>query len=263
MIPGRFPIDRPGHQGWNLLLGRVTRQILPPRDCPASDGQRESKHGGERKLALSRARPEQRRCPGGFRLFRKEGTQMSRSRWIAPMIALLVLVTASAFHGQGGGRAPGRGGGRGMRSGMGAEGATDAERIKSALQRIGLSDKEQAAAEKALTAKLNARQALRDDLDKLRQVASNKQASQQQLKQAIDAYTKAMGRYRALVQEEDLTLSTHLSLRGRVSCLAAGVLDNELGMGGRTRTGTEGRGGSRGGGAPRGGPGAARGRPGR
>jgi len=146
-----------------------------------------------------------------------------------------------------------------MRSGRGAEGATDAERIKSALQQIGLSDKEQAAAEKALMAKLKARQALRDNLEKLRQVASNKQASQQQLKQALDAYTKALARYRALVQEQDRTLFAHLSLRGRASCLAAGVLDNGLGMGPRTRMAAEGRGGSRG----RGGPGAPRGRPGR
>ncbi|MGD0112427.1 MAG: hypothetical protein ABSD48_11235 [Armatimonadota bacterium] len=172
---------------------------------------------------------------------------MSRSRWAALMVALLVLVTASVLHAQGGGRAPGRGGGRGTRSGMGAEGATDAERITSALQRIGLSDKEQAAAEKALTAKLKARQTLRDDLEKLRQVASNKQASQQQLKQAIGAYTKAMGRYQALVQEEDRALSTHLSLRGRASCLAAGVLDNAMGMGSRSRGGSGGPGGGRGG----------------
>ena len=188
---------------------------------------------------------------------------MSRSRWVAPMVALLGLATASVLHAQGGGRAPSRGGGRGMRSGTGTEGATDADRIKSALQRIGLSDKEQAAAEKALTAKVKARQALRDELEKLRQVASNKQASEQQLKQAIDAYTKAMGRYRARVQEEDRALSAHLSVRARASCLGAGVLDNGVGMGGRTRTGGQARGASRGGGAPRGGRGAARGRPGR
>jgi hypothetical protein len=131
---------------------------------------------------------------------------------------------------------------------------TDAERVAEFVEPLGLPAKEQAAAEKALTAKLRAHRELRQQFEKLQDVAADKSASRQQLSRAFDDYTKAVDRYQSLVRSEDRALVAKLSPRGRVVCLAAGVLDNGMGLGAR-------RGGG-GGGGGRGGPGGGRGGPG-
>jgi len=173
---------------------------------------------------------------------------MRRLRWVALVVALVgvaALSAASVLYGQGGG---GRGEGTAPRGGMGM---MDPERMQAMMERLGLNEKEQAAAQKSIEAKLKARQALQDELDKLREVASGDKATEEQLTQAIAQYTKAMVKYREAVQAEDRTLSGQLSVRGRARCLGEGVLENELGMRfGRRPSGGGGGGGGRGPGGP-------------
>jgi hypothetical protein len=188
---------------------------------------------------------------------------MRRLSSVASLAVLLVLAASSVRCAQMGGGEMGRGEGTGRAGGRrgaqaGArEGRSDADRIAVMLEPLGLPAAERTAAEKALGAKIKARQALRQDLDKLRETAANKRASQQQLARAIDQYTKAMERYRTLIRNEDHALSARLSTRGRAVCLAAGVLDNAMGMGSRSRGGG---GGSSGPGGGRGGPSGGGGR---
>jgi len=193
---------------------------------------------------------------------------MRRMSLVASLAFVLVLAAASvlpAQRGGGGGRGGGMGrGGGGMGGGGGGRGAragargggSEADRIGGMLEPLGLPSAEKKAAEKALTAKMKARQALRQDLGKLQETVTNKKAGEQQLARAIDQYTKAMERYRAAIRSEDRALSARLSTHGRAACLAAGVLDNAVGMGSRSRGGggSGGPGGGMGGGG-RGGPG--------
>lgn len=171
---------------------------------------------------------------------------MKWSSGIASAAALAAVLAASVLYAQVGG-----GGG----AGMGARtGAMDPARIRTMLERAGLNEKEQAAAQKSMEAKSKARQALQDEMDKLRLVAENSSATEQQSSQAAASYEKAMAKYREVVQTEDRTLSRELSGKSRARCLAAGIIDNGLGYSGRTRTGA---GGMRGGGGGRGGAGGA------
>ncbi len=178
---------------------------------------------------------------------------MRRLRWVALVVALVgvaALSAASVLYGQGGG-----GGGGGVAPPRGGTGMMDPERMKAMMDRLGLNEKEQGAAQKSIEAKLKARQALQDELDKLREVASGDTATEQQLTQAIAQYTKAMVKYRETVQAEDRTLSGQLSVKGRARCLGEGVLENELGMRmGRRSSGGGGGGGGGGGRAPGGPP---------
>ena len=177
---------------------------------------------------------------------------MKWSSGIASAAALAAVLAASVLYAQVGG-----GGG----AGMGARtGAMDPARIRTMLERAGLNEKEQAAAQKSMEAKSKARQALQDEMDKLRLVTENSSATEEQSSQAAASYEKAMAKYREVVQTEDRTLSRELSGKGRARCLAAGIIDNGLGYSGRTRTGAGGAGGAggmRGGGGGRGGAGGA------
>ena len=171
---------------------------------------------------------------------------MQKPGWITLAVAVMALVAGAMLYGQGAGG--GRGGDR-----AGA-GAFDRERAQLTLELLELSKPEVAAALKSAEAKWKARLALEEARGKLRFAGDDRQATDQQLGQDIASYAKAMGSYRTAVQSEDAALVKKLSVRSRARCLAAGVLDNGLGSGGRTRGG--GRGGeSESGGGRRGGPG--------
>ena len=191
---------------------------------------------------------------------------MRRLSLVASLAVAVALVASSVVWAQRGGGGMGRGGGMGGGGGRGGgagarEGGSSADRIAGLLEPLGLSREERAAAEKALAAKGRARQALRQDLDKLRETATDKEASREELARAVDQYTRSMERYRAAVRSADRALSARLSTRGRAVCLAAGVLDNAMGMGSRSRGGGGGAGGGgRGGGRGGGGRGMGRGR---
>jgi hypothetical protein len=178
---------------------------------------------------------------------------MRRFSLVAAFAALLALSASCLVSAQ---RPAGR---RGMpeRAAPAAGPAGEAERIAEMLKPLGLPAKEQAAAEKTIAAKIKAHRELRQQFDKLQEVAANKSASQQQFSRAFDQYTKAVDQYHSVVRSEDRALVAKLSPRGRVVCLAAGVLDNGMGMGARREGGGGGRGGPGGG---RGGPGGAGGR---
>ena len=164
--------------------------------------------------------------------------------WVVLVVMLIAAVAGTLLYAQGGG---GGGGGRGGGPGAGY-GAMELERMKMALEGLGMSREELAVAEKAVEAKFKARQSLQDELGKLREVAEDSQATEQQLTAAVEAYTKAMGRYRTAVQSEDNALAKKLSARSHARSLAAGVLDNGLGGQMRRRGGAGGAGGAGGGG---------------
>jgi hypothetical protein len=172
---------------------------------------------------------------------------MRRSRSVVLVAVLAAMVAGTMLYGQGGG-----GGRRG--EGTGAA-AFDRDRVQFTLELLELSKPETAAALKSAAVKWKARQALDGERGKLRASGDDLQATDKQLSQAIATYTKAMGSYRAAVNSEDTALAKKLSVRSRARCLAAGVLDNGLGSGGRPRG--EGRGGEGTGfgGGRRGGPG--------
>ena len=171
---------------------------------------------------------------------------MKKPGWLTLTVAVMALVAGAMLCGQGAGG--GRGGDR-----AGA-GAFDRERAQLTLALLELSKPEVAAALKSAEVKWKARLALEEARGKLRSAGDDRQATDQQLSQAIASYTKAMGSYHTAMQSEDTGLAAKLSVRSRARCLAAGVLDNGLGSGGRPRSG--GRGGeSESGGGRRGGPG--------
>jgi len=167
---------------------------------------------------------------------------MKQLGWVVCVVVLVAAVTGTVLYGQGGGG----GGGGNHGGGMGtAPGGMDLERMKTQLAAYDLSADETAAAGKNMEAKFKARQALMEELGKLRQLAEDPQATTEQLTAATTAYTKAMAKYRATVQSEDSALAKKLTPRSTARLLAAGILDNGLG-GGRFRGG--GGGGARGGG---------------
>jgi hypothetical protein len=173
---------------------------------------------------------------------------MRRLSLIASLAVTVALVASSVGWAQRGGGGMGRGGGMGGGGGRGGQagarqGGGSSDRIAELLEPLGLPAEERAAAEKALAAKGRARQALRQDLDKLREMATDKEASREELARAVDRYTRSMERYHAAVRSADRALSARLSARGRAVCLAAGVLDNAMGMGSRSRGGGGGAGG--------------------
>ena len=129
--------------------------------------------------------------------------------------------------------------------------AMDAARATAMVARLNLTEAEQAAAVKAVLAKAKARQALQDELAKLRTVANDDQATDEQITKQLDAVTAARRAYRTVARDEDQTLTAALSVRGRARCLAAGILDNGLTMMG----GGRGPGGPGGGAGGPGGPG--------
>jgi hypothetical protein len=181
----------------------------------------------------------------------KEALVKKRLGWLAFAMAATALVAGTVLYGQGAG-----GGATGGRRGEGTgAGAFDRERVQLTLELLQLSKPEIAAALKSAEAKWKARQALEEERGRLRTAGDDPQATDQQLGQALANYTKAMGSYRAAVQSEDTALAKKLSVRSRARCLAAGVLDNGLGSGGRSRGGGRGGEGTGSGGGRRGGPG--------
>jgi len=167
---------------------------------------------------------------------------MRQLGWVVCVVLVAAAVTGTVLYGQDGG---GGGGGTGT-----GPGAIDPERMKMALAAIGLSPEEAAAAGKSLEVKMKARQALTEELGKLRQVADDQQATNEQLTAATTAYTKALAKYRMTVESEDSAFAKQLSPRSYARSLVAGLVDNGLGAG-RPRMG--GGGGGHGGGGPGGG----------
>jgi hypothetical protein len=138
-------------------------------------------------------------------------------------------------------------GGFGRRSEM-----SEAERAKvreqmmgRMLDQAGLSDKEKAAAKKALKAKDQARQTLRAELANLRRIANRQKPSDTDLRPALATYRAAVKRYRKQVEAADQALVKQLSLEGEARCVSVGILDN--GLGGMGRMGMRGEMGGPGG----------------
>ena len=102
--------------------------------------------------------------------------------------------------------------------------------IERMLQQTGLTAQEKVAAKKTMTAKEQARQALSQELTKLRSIASKANATNEELQNALTAYWAAMGRYYQKVQAEDQALIRQLSLRSQVQCTSLGILENGLGQ---------------------------------
>lgn len=169
---------------------------------------------------------------------------MRRLSLVVALAAAVALVAPSLVSAQAGGARGGRRGGRG--GGAGARSA--AERMSAALDALGLTATEKAAAEKAINAKMAAHRELRAQYEKLQAVAANKSASQKELTTAYDQYMKALDHYRTVVRDLDRALAAKLSPRSRVAALEAGLLDNGMGLGGRGGGPGGGAGGRRGGG---------------
>ena len=186
----------------------------------------------------------------------KEGVRMRRACWVALVVALIAVVTGSVLYGQAGGGAPAPAGDAAVAPGGGpATGMMSAERMKAMLDRLDLTAEDRAAVEKSLPVMLKARQALQDELGKLRTVAYDTTATPEQITQAIERYMEARSKYREATRPENRALSEKLSPRGRARCLVAGILDNGLGFGGGPRMGMGGRpGGGQGGAAREGAP---------
>ena len=163
---------------------------------------------------------------------------------VAAVLSLLVALPALVAQ-EAGGNAPGGRMGRGPGGAGPGAGPTMQEQMDSALKQAGLNDSERAAAERAVKTKMDARQELTTAFGQLRRTNSDAKATDEQLKQAVDAYGQALTKYRNAVQTEDQNLVKQLSVKSHARCLALGVLDNGLGMGGGMRGG--GGGGMRGG----------------
>jgi uncharacterized membrane protein len=122
--------------------------------------------------------------------------------------------------------------------------------VERMLQQANLTGDEANAARKALMAKEEARQALTQELAKLRAMATQPNPSSQELEKALAVYRAALVQFRKKVEAEDAALAKQLSLASQVRCLALGILDNGLGamgMGGRTGMGRPAAGGAAGG----------------
>ena len=115
------------------------------------------------------------------------------------------------------------------------------ERLSRALTEARLIGDERSAAEAAVKAKLEARRALFTALRELRATTEDTKATDAGLTQAMAAYRKALTKYQGEVAAQDKALEAKLSVRNRVRCLAVGILDNGMGMGGtRSRRGASG-----------------------
>ncbi len=159
---------------------------------------------------------------------------------IVTMIAVMV-VAACAQRGQRGQRA-----GRQMTEEERAQ--MRAQMIERMLEQTDLSDQEKAAAKSALTIKYQARQTLQAEMVKLRTVADDPDATDEQLQAALTAYRAALTEYQTTLAAEDTTLVGQLSLWSQVQCMYLGILENGLGM--RAMGGRGGDMGGPGGGPP-------------
>lgn len=177
-------------------------------------------------------------------------------------LMLLVAVVAwkmPSLAQQPGGQPPG--GGRG---GFGGPGGFDpAQMIDRMLERLQLSEVERAAAKETWMTKNTARTALREKVDRLREVADNPQSSEADLTKALSEFATAYSTYAKTVAEADAKLVKKISLRTRAKLTAAGILENGVGFGGGFRFGGFGRPGGAGGGGRPGGSGGGSGNGGR
>ena len=129
----------------------------------------------------------------------------------------------------------------GARGYMGGAANPD-QMIERLAQQIGLTKAETAAVKTAARDKLAARQALGEKLQALRDVAQKPNASEQELRAALDKYNAALTAYRAKIKSIDERLVKQVSLKARVRLTAAGVIDNGLGPGFGARMGPGGGG---------------------
>ncbi|MCS6861717.1 MAG: hypothetical protein NZT92_15530 [Abditibacteriales bacterium] len=157
-----------------------------------------------------------------------------------------------------GGQPPG--GGRG-RFGFGPGGFDPSQMIDRMLEMMQLSEAERTAAKETWTAKNTARTALREKVERLREVADNTQSTDADINKALSEFATAYGAYAKTVAEADAKLVKKISLRTRAKLTAAGILENGVGFMGGFRFGGFGRPGGPGGGDRRGGAGDG-GRPG-
>jgi hypothetical protein len=136
----------------------------------------------------------------------------------------------------------------GGRAGPADRSEWELERLGRALTEARLIGDERRAAEAAAKAKLEVRRALFTALSELRAATEDAKATDEGLAKAMATYQKALAKYRGEVAAQDKALEAELSVRSQARCLAVGILDNGMGMGGmRFRRGAGG-GGRRGGG---------------
>jgi len=149
---------------------------------------------------------------------------------VLAMAGLLLLavgmLVAQQERGAGGGR------GEGVYGGRTGSADRDLERLSRTLTEAGLIGAERSAAETAAKAKLEARRELVTALEELRAATEDTKATDEKLGKAMAAYRKALGKYRGQVEVQDRALAAKLSVRSQARCLAAGILDNGLLMGG-------------------------------
>ena len=185
---------------------------------------------------------------------------MLRFTAIAAVVLVMALAVAAIAQAPapapGPGAAPPRGGAR-----MGAPANMD-QMLDRLATRMGLTDAEKATTKKAVQEKMAARQALQQELTGLRDVAMKQNASDRELRGALQKYGRALAAYREKTKAIDAQLTKAVSLKARVGLTAAGVIDNGLGglgMGRGMRAGGDGGdiGGRRQRGAPAPGPAAS------
>lgn len=110
-------------------------------------------------------------------------------------------------------------------------GPADAGRIADALaERVGLTQAEKAAAKKAVTAKLEARDVLQKEARALAEAAAKPKATDKELSAALKRYDAALATYRQKTKGIDQQLVKALSLKAKAALTAIGVIDNGLGM---------------------------------
>jgi hypothetical protein len=161
---------------------------------------------------------------------------------------------------QPGGQPQQPGGGRRGPGGFGGPGGFDMSQfIDRMLEGMPLNDAERAAAKEAWTAKNNARTALREKVDHLREVADSQESSDAAITKALSEFATGYGAYAKAVSDADAKLVKKISLRTRARLTVFGILENGVGFGGGFRGGGFGPPGGAGGGRPGGRPGGGNG----
>lgn len=150
--------------------------------------------------------------------------------------------------------------GPGMRGG--GQGMNMEQMFDQFAERIGLTEGEKTASKAAIREKMEATQALGQQLRALAQVARQPNASEAEMKAALEKYDGAKVAYEKRVKQIDTELGKKLSVKAKVALTALGVLDNGMGarfgggmgpgggMGGRGMRMRGGAGGGGGVGAP-------------
>ena len=144
---------------------------------------------------------------------------------IVVALVLIALVATAVVAQQRPAPAPGARGDR-----MGAP-ADMEQMLNMVLDRIGLTEAEKAAAKKAARAKMEATNALRQELRALAEAAQKEKATNKELSAALRRFDAALSAHRQKVKAIDAQLVKAISLKARAALTAIGVIDN--GMGGR------------------------------